>query len=207
MSDLQPELQNLLSAGAIPAPLADGPGFGDAAVKAGSISSQGGAAAAAGDMEPNPGRGPPAWPAGSGQRFPAESLGQGLEQHWGQEGWVGGAGRSADTGAADQEGARVGAGFPGAGGAADGAPAQTSADRVAASCLRCSKPVLGLGSGLSRTRHRALSCLIGRSGAQWPGLRGGLAPGSHRTGACVVRGAAACRGGNTGPRTYMQHGL
>ena len=143
----------------------------------------------AGDMDFDASGAAPAWLAGSSQGFPTETLdlglGQGLEQSWGREGWGGGAGRSADTGAAEQEDARSGAGFPGAGGAAGGFAGQASADRVAASCQRCTDPVC-MRPGLSRTRFRAPPCR--RSSARWPGLQG------SRTGACVARWAAACRG-------------
>ena len=191
VNDLQPELQKLLSAGAASAPLTAAPGVGGEAAKANSIASQGGEAAVDGGVEFDASGAAPAWPAGSSQGFPAETLdlglGQGLEQSWGREGWGGGAGRGAGTGAAGQEDAQVGAGFPSAGGAAGGFPGQTSAERVAASCLRCSGS-LHFRPGFSRTRHRAPPCLIGRYGARWPGLQ------ESRTGACVARGAAACRG-------------
>ena len=191
VSDLQPELQKLLSAGAASAPLAAAPGVGGEAAKANSIASQGGEAAGAGGVEFDASGAAPAWPAGSSQGFAAETLdlglGQGLEQSWGREGWGGGAGRGAGTGAAGQEDAQVGAGLPSAGGAAGGCPGQISAARVAASCLRCSGS-LHFRPGFSRIRHRAPPCLIGRYRARWPGLQG------SRTGACVARGAAACRG-------------
>lgn len=192
VSDLQPELQKLLSAGAASAPLSAAPGFGGEAAQASSAAPQGGAAAAAGGMESDASAADPAWPAGSSQGFPAETLdlglGQGLEQSWGREAWVSGVGRSAGAAAAEQADPQGIAGFPGAGGAAGGFPGQASADRVAASCLRCTESVSQYGPGLGRTRHRPPPCIVRRSGVQWPGLQG------SRTGAYVARGAAACRG-------------
>lgn len=187
VSDLQPELQKLLSVGAASVPLTAAPGVGGEAAQASSTASQGGAAAAAGSMDPDASGAAPEWPAGSSQGFPAKTLdlglGQGLEQSWGREGWGGDAGRSADTGAAEPEGPQAGVGFPGAGGAAGSFAGQTSADRVAASCLRRTEPVYSRPD--CRRRHMAPPCIVGRNGARWQG---------GRTGACVARGAAACRG-------------
>lgn len=197
VSDLQPELQRLLSAGAISAPPAAGAGSGREAVEASRAALPGGAAAAAGGVESSASGAAPAWPAETLDL----TLGEGLEQSWGREGWVDGARRSAGAGAAEQEGAQADAGVSGAVGAAVGFPGQTSADRVAASCLRCNGPVSGFRPGLGRTGHRAPSCPVGRSRARWPGLQG------DRTGACVVRGAAACRGGSSGLRMNTQRGL